>query len=79
MSPIRKAPSVIVLTEEALVSFVAEIQKGFADIVARLDALEETITKPGLATVKLRRDLADAALKAAVSRPAPARRTRKQA
>jgi hypothetical protein len=78
MSPARKAPAVIVLTEESLVSFMAEIQKGLTDLSARLAALEEHITKPGLATVKLRKDLADAALKAAVSRPAPGRRPRKQ-
>lgn len=74
MSPARQAPTVVVLTEEALVSFMAEVQKGFLDLNKRLDALEESITKPGLATAKIRREIADAALKAAVTRP-PVRRT----
>lgn len=77
--PARKSPSVVVLTEEALAGFVAEIQRGFADLTARLDQIEERMNKPGLATAKLRQDLATQALKAVVTRPAPRRTPRKQA
>lgn len=69
-------PSVIVLSEEAMVSFMEEVQKGFSQINDRLDALEERITKPGLDTARLRKEIANAALKAAVTRPAVKRTPR---
>lgn len=79
MAPARKNPAVIVLTEEALAGFVAEIQKGFADLGARIDAIQARIDKPGLATAPQRRKLAADALKAAVTRPPVSRTPRKRA
>lgn len=75
MATTRKTPSVVVLTEESLAGFVAEIQKGFADLAAKIDAIQERIEKPGLASAPERKKLAADALKAAVTRP-PVRRTR---
>lgn len=81
MSPTRKPPAVIVLTEEDLRAMFASVQEGFASINARIDALEEklALAKPGLATAKLRQELAAAALKAAATqkpvRVVPRKRT----
>jgi hypothetical protein len=69
---------VIVLTEDALAAFVAEIQKGFTDLNTRLDAMDERIAKPGLASARQRQQLATDALKAVTSRPPVKRRPRKQ-
>jgi len=73
--PARKTPGVVVLTEEDLRTFVTEIQKGFADLSAKIDAIQERIDKPGLATAPERKKLAADALKAAVTRPAPRKRS----
>jgi hypothetical protein len=59
---------VIILTEVALAYLTLEIQNGFASINARLDSLEEKFSKPGLATSKVRQEIAAAALKAATTR-----------
>lgn len=78
MATTRKpAPSVVVMTEDDLRSFMTAVQAGFADLNARLDAIESkmTATKPYPETVKLRKEIAAAALKAATTRPAPAKRT----
>lgn len=79
MATTRRAlstPTVIVLSEEAMVSFMEEVQKGFKDLSARLDDLEEKITKPGLEKAQLRKEIAAAALKAAATRPAVKRTPR---
>lgn len=74
MPAARKTPGVVVLTEDDLRSFVEQIQKGFADLTAKIDALQERLDKPGLATAPERKKLAADALKAAVTRPTPRKR-----
>lgn len=69
--PARKQPAVVILTEDDLRAMFAEVQKGFAAINERLDALEDRISKPGLPTAKLRAKLAADAVKAVTTRPAP--------
>jgi hypothetical protein len=66
----------VVLTVEDLTGLMAQVQEGFSKINERLDALEEKVTKPGLDTAKLRKEIANAALKAATTRPAVKRTPR---
>lgn len=75
MPTTRKTPTVIVLTEEALVYLTLEIQNGFAAINARLDALESRLgPAPSRPAIRVSRELATAALQATITRPPAAHR-----
>jgi hypothetical protein len=76
MATTRPTPSVVVLTVEDLTTLMAQVTEGFNKLNARLDDLEEKVTKPGLDKAQLRKEIANAALKAATTRPAVKRTPR---
>lgn len=78
MAQNKEQPTVFILTAEDLAEVMKVIDSGFRSIGRRLDRLEGKVAPTQIAKIgtqsRRNREIATAALKKAVSRPAPARR-----